>query len=64
MSKIDANRYILSIWIDQKLGPDDFHAAELMLRLVMLGYPCTKSHVLSVARAYCDNETENKTYGR
>jgi hypothetical protein len=64
MSKIDAYRYILRIWTDSSLGPDDWNAADLMLRLVMLGYPCTKGTVLKVARAYCDSETENRGLGR
>jgi hypothetical protein len=61
MSKIDAYRYILRIWLDR---PDAFNASAVMLWLVMLGFPCTRQGVLKVARAYCDSETENKSYGR
>jgi hypothetical protein len=64
MKKVDAYKYILRIWTDSSLGPEDFNAEDLMLRLVMLGYPCTKGTVLKVARAYCDSETENRGIGR
>jgi len=61
MTKIDACKYVLKIWIDPDRGPDAFNAGAVMLWLVMLGYPCTRAGVLKVARAYCDSETENKT---
>lgn len=63
MQSVEAAKYILKLWTDPDLGPDDFHAAEIMLRLVMLGAPVSTSDVLLVARAYCDSETENRTMG-
>jgi len=62
LSEIDAFRYVRRAWIDQKLGPDDFNAAGIMIRLIMLGYPATRRRVLMVVRDYCDSETENKSY--
>ena len=61
MSKIDACKYILRIWIDR---PDAFNASAVMLWLIMLGFPCTRQGGLKVARAYCDSETENRNYGK
>ena len=60
MSKIDAYRYILKIWVDPDRGPDDFNSSMIMLWLVMLGFPCTRQGVLKVARAYCDSQSENR----
>jgi hypothetical protein len=60
MTKIDAYKYILQIWVDPDRGPDDFNGTLIMLWLVMLGFPCTRAGVLKVARAYCDSQSENR----
>ena len=64
MTKIDAYRYVLRIWIDPDRGPDAFNASAIMFWLVLLGFPCNRAGVLKVARAYCDSETENRRLGR
>ena len=63
MTKIEAAKYILKLWMDKDYGADNFHAQWVMFRLVCLGYPAKTAEILMVARAYCDSETENKTYG-
>jgi hypothetical protein len=60
MTKIDACRYILKVWLDPERGPDSWNATALMVYLVMLGFPCTRQGVLKVARAYCDSQSENR----
>lgn len=64
VTKTEAAAYILKLWTDETLGPNDFHAQEVMLRLVMLGVPVSTADVLLVARAYCDSQTENRCLGR
>ena len=64
MSKIEAARYILNVWIDRDRGADDFNAAALMVQLVMLGVPVSRADVLLVARAYCDSQSENRSIGK
>lgn len=61
MTKIEAAKYILTSWRD---GADSFSARYVMVKLVCLGFPARTADVLRVCRAYCDSETENKTYGR
>lgn len=59
MTRLQAAAYILRVWCDERRGAEDFNAASLMIQLVMLGVPVSRADVLSVARAYCDSQTEN-----
>lgn len=64
VTKTEAAAYILKLWTDDRLGPDDFHAADVMLRLIFLGCPVSRADVLLVARAYCDSQSENRMLRR
>lgn len=63
MTQVEAAKYILKIWTDAAMGPDDFNAESIMVALVMLGVPVSRDDVLLVARAYCDSQSENRELG-
>lgn len=52
---------ILSKWLN---GAENFNSQALMMMAICLGVPMKKRDVLNIVRAYCDRETENRTYGK
>ena len=59
LTQKEAAERILRAWLH---GQDDFNASLMMMLLVCLSVPVTRSDVLSVVRAYCDSQSENHTY--